>query len=232
LDITDNKRVDNWLAEFRVYEQNGNLPQFSVIHLPNDHTKGTTPGALTPRAMIADNDLALGRIVDAVSNSVYWKDSVIIAVEDDAQSGADHVDSHRSVLLAASPFVKRDAVDHTFYTTSGVLRTIELILGLEPMSHFDAAATPLYNAFVGTPNLAAYQRLTPRVALDEKNLASAAGAAASLAMDFSEEDRTPEVLLNEIIWQSVKGKDSRMPPPKWSVFMRPATSSGEAHDVH
>jgi len=232
LDITDNKRVDNWLAEFRAYEKDGNLPQFSVIHLPNDHTKGTVPGSLTPRAMIADNDLALGRIVDAVSNSAYWKDSVIIAVEDDAQSGADHVDSHRSVLLAAGPFVKRNVVDHTFYTTSGVLRTIELILGLEPMSHYDAAATPLYNAFVGTPNLATYQRLTPRVALDEKNLPSAAGATASLAMDFSEEDRTPEVLLNEIIWQSVKGRDSRMPPPKWSVFMRPATSSGTAHDDH
>jgi DNA-binding beta-propeller fold protein YncE len=228
LDITDNKRVDNWLAEFRAYEQNGNLPQLSVIHLPNDHTKGTTPGSLTPRAMIADNDLALGRIVDVISNSAYWKDSVIIAVEDDAQSGADHVDSHRSVLLAAGPFVKRNVVDHTFYTTSGVLRTIELILGLEPMSHYDAAATPLYAAFVGTPNLAAYQRLNPRVGLDEKNLPSSVGAAASLAMDFSAEDLTPEVLLNEIIWRSVKGKDSFMPPPKWSVFMRPATSNGDA----
>jgi hypothetical protein len=125
--------------------------------------------------------------------------------------------------------VKRSTVDHTFYTTSGVLRTIELILGLEPMSHFDAAATPLYAAFVGTPTLSTYQRAMPQVSLNEKNLPSAAGAAASLAMDFSVEDRTPEVLLNEIIWQSVKGKDSIMPPPRWSVFMRPATSSSDAH---
>jgi hypothetical protein len=155
LDISDNKRMDNWQSEFSDYVKNGNLPQLSVVHLPNDHTKGTTPGSLTPRAMIADNDLALGRLVEAVSNSVYWKDTVIFVVEDDAQSGPDHVDSHRSVLLVASAFTKRSFVDHSFYTTSGVLRTMELILGLEPMSQYDAAATPLYNAFVGTPNLAA-----------------------------------------------------------------------------
>jgi DNA-binding beta-propeller fold protein YncE len=219
LDITDQKRADTWLAEFRTYEQDGNLPQLSVIHLPNDHTKGTVPGAQTPRAMMADNDLAMGRIVEALSKSVYWKDSVVLVVEDDAQSGADHVDSHRSVLLAAGPFIKRNGVDHSFYTTSGVLRTIELILGLEPMSHYDAAATPLYNAFVGTPNLAGYAMTMPRIALDEKNLPSATGAAASLAMNFSAEDLTPEVELNEIIWQSVKGKDSHMPPPKWSVLI-------------
>src|SRR5262249_12539519 len=157
-----------------------NLPQLSVIHLPNDHTKGATPGAATPRSMVADNDLALGRVVDAISNSNYWRDSAIFVVEDDAQSGPDHVDSHRSGVLVASPFAKRSFVDHTFYTTSGVLRTIELILGIEPMSQFDAAATPLYNAFVGTPNLAGYQRAIPRVPLDERNLPSAFGAIESL----------------------------------------------------
>ena len=221
LDITDAKRMDNWLAEFRDFEKNGNLPQLSIVHLPNDHTKGTTPGALTPRAMVADNDLALGRLVEAVSNSVYWKDSAIFVVEDDAQSGPDHVDSHRSVLLVASPFAKRGFVDHSFYTTSGVLRTIELILGIAPMSQYDAAATPLYNAFVGTPNLTAYQKSTPRVAMDEKNLASAFGALESLAMNFGEEDRTPEVLLNEIIWRSVMGPNVPMPPPRRSAFVRP-----------
>jgi DNA-binding beta-propeller fold protein YncE len=221
LDITDNKRVDNWLAEFREYERNGNLPQLSVIHLPNDHTKGTTPGAATPRSMVADNDLALGRVVDAISNSNYWRDSAIFIVEDDAQSGPDHVDSHRSVLLVASPFAKRSFVDHTFYTTSGVLRTIELILGIEPMSQFDAAATPLYNAFGSTPNLSGYQRAIPRVPLDEKNLPSAFGAIQSLSMDFVNEDRTPEVLLNEIIWRSVKGRNSPMPAPRRSAFVKP-----------
>ena len=222
LDITDNKRLDTWLAEFREYEKNGNLPRLSVIHLPNDHTKGTFPGAPTPRAMIADNDLALGRLVEAVSNSVYWKESAIFVVEDDAQSGPDHVDSHRSVLLVASPFTKRGFVDHSFYTTSGVLRTMELILGLEPMSQYDAAATPLYNAFVGTPNLAPYARLMPRVALEERNVASSAGAKESLAMNWDDVDRQPEILLNEVLWKSVKGAHSSMPPPRRSVFVRSA----------
>ncbi len=116
-----------------------------------------SPAPPTPRAMLADNDLALGRLVEAISSSVYWKDSAIFVVEDDAQSGPDHVDSHRSVLLVASPFAKRGFVDHTFYSTSGVLRTIELVLGLPPMSQYDAAATPLYNAFQPTPVLVVLQ---------------------------------------------------------------------------
>jgi DNA-binding beta-propeller fold protein YncE len=173
LGITDVKRVDLWLQEFHQFEADGNLPQLSIIRLPNDHTAGTRIGMPTPRAMMADNDLALGRLVEAISGSVYWKDSAIFVLEDDAQAGPDHVDSHRSVLLVASPFARRGAVDRTFYTTSGVLRTIELILGLPPMSQYDAAATPMYNAFAGTPNLAAFRHLDARVPLDERNPASA-----------------------------------------------------------
>jgi DNA-binding beta-propeller fold protein YncE len=220
LNITDQKRVDNWLQEFSGFVQNGNLPQLSIIHLGNDHTQGATPGAPTPSAMIADNDFALGRVVDAISNSPFWKDSAIFVVEDDAQSGPDHVDSHRSVALVASPFARRAFVDHTFYSTSGMLRSMELVLGLPPMSQYDAAATPLFNAFQGTPNLAAYHRLPPIVALDDKNPASAIGAAASRAMDFSDADLTPEAPLNEILWRSVKGPDVPMPPPRRSVFAR------------
>jgi len=219
LDITDQKRVDTWLQEFHQFEADGNLPAFSIVRLPNDHTQGTKPGAATPRAMVADNDLAVGRVVEAVSNSVYWKDSAIFIVEDDAQSGPDHVDSHRSVLLLASPFARRGFVDHMFYTTSGVLRTIELILGLPPMSQFDAAATPLYNAMDGTPNLTPYRRAMPIPALDEKNLPTAFGARQSLAMDFSDADRTPEALLNEIIWRSIRGPKSPMPPVRRSLFV-------------
>jgi DNA-binding beta-propeller fold protein YncE len=221
LDITDAKRMDHWQSEFSDFVKDGNLPKLSIVHLPNDHTKGTTPGAPTPRAMMADNDLALGRLVEAVSSSVYWKDTAIFVVEDDAQSGPDHVDSHRSVLLVASAFARRSYVDHSFYTTSGVLRTIELVLGLEPMSQYDAAATPLYNAFVGTPNLTPYTRIQPRVPLDEKNIASAFGARESLAMNFDDEDLTPEVLLNEILWRSIKGPNSPMPPPRRSAFVKP-----------
>jgi hypothetical protein len=229
LDITDNKRIDTWLQEFRQYEADRTLPQLSIIRLPNDHTAATRPGGLTPRAMVADNDLALGRLIEAISKSIYWNDSAVFVVEDDAQSGPDHVDSHRSVLLVASPFAKHGEADHTFYTTTGVLRTIELILGLPPMSQYDAAATPLYNAFVGIPNLAQYgSAAIPRVPLDEVNLASAFGAARSMAMNLEEADRAPEVLLNEIIWRSVKGARSPMPPPRRSVFIRP--SSGAVDD--
>ncbi len=221
LTITDQKRVDNWLQEFNGFVQSGNLQQLSILHLGNDHTLGTTPGAPTPRAMIADNDLALGRVVEAISNSPYWKDSAIFVVEDDAQSGPDHVDSHRSVALVASPFARRAFVDHSFYSTSGMLRSMELILGLPPMSTYDAAATPMFNAFQSTPELSVYRRVTPNVALDEKNPASATGAMASQAMNFSDADLTPEEGLNEIIWHSIMGPDVPMPPPKRSVFVRP-----------
>jgi len=222
LDITDAKRVDNWLVEFRQFEASGTLPRLNIIRLPNDHTAGTKAGSPTPRAMVADNDAALGRLVDTISSSVYWKDSAVFVVEDDAQAGPDHVDSHRSVLLVASPFARRNVVDHTFYTTSGVLRTMELILGLAPMSQYDAGATPMFNAFVGTPNLTPYARLAARVPTDERNLASAFGAAQSLAMDFSVEDRAPEGLLNEIIWRSIKGATNPAPPPRRSRFITPA----------
>ena len=132
------------------------------------------------------------------------------------------MDSHRSVLLVASPFAKRGVVDHTFYTTSGVLRTIELILGLPPMSQYDAAATPLYNAFLGTPNLGAVQHARRRACRSTRRTCRRRSARRSrLAMDFSDEDRTPEELLNEIIWRSVKGATSPMPPPRRSVFVRP-----------
>ena len=221
LSITDQKRADNWLQEFNGFIQNNNLPQLSIIHLGNDHTQGTTPGMPTPRAMIADNDLALGRVVDAIANSVFWKDSAVFVVEDDAQSGPDHVDSHRSVALVASPFAKRSFVDHTFYSTSGMLRSMELILGLPPMSQYDAAATPMFNAFQATPDLSVYKRSTPNVALDEKNPPNAVGATASRSMDFSDADLTPEEPLNEIIWHSVKGPNVPMPPPRHSVFVRP-----------
>ncbi|HWW86786.1 MAG TPA: alkaline phosphatase family protein [Vicinamibacterales bacterium] len=230
LTIKDGQRIDSWLQEFKQYQSNGNLPQLSIIRLPNDHTAGGTPGSPTPRAMLAENDVALGRLVAAISTSAYWKESAIFVVEDDAQSGPDHVDSHRSVLLVASPFAKHGLVDHTFYTTSGVLRTIELILGLGPMSHYDAAATPLYNAFNNTVDLGSFQPSDPTVSLDETNSPSSYGAVQSMTMDFSTADRAPEALLNEIIWRSVKGANSPMPPPRRSVFVNPSTRRAAADD--
>jgi hypothetical protein len=173
LEIPDGRRVDLWLEEFRRFEANGDLPRLSIIRLPRDHTMATRPGSGTPRAMIAENDQAVGRLVEAISRSRFWKESAIFIVEDDAQNGPDHVDAHRSVLLVASPWTRRGAVDSTLYTTAGMLRTMELILGLPPMSQYDAAATPLYAAFQAKPNAAPYQRKEARVPLDEMNAPTA-----------------------------------------------------------
>ncbi|OFW21108.1 MAG: hypothetical protein A3G21_14405 [Acidobacteria bacterium RIFCSPLOWO2_12_FULL_66_21] len=220
LDVTDNKRVDVWLTEFKRFERDGGLPRLSIVRLPNDHTNGTSPGKPTPRAMVADNDQALGRIVEAISRSRFWNESAIFVLEDDAQNGPDHVDSHRSVAFAISPFIKRHAVDSTLYTTSGMLRTMELILGLPPMSQYDAAATPMYAAFQPAADTSAYTGRKARVPLDERNGLRAPGAQASLAMNFEEADETPEIELNQILWQSIHGAGSVMPPPRRSGFIR------------
>ncbi len=230
LAIPDNQRIDIWLQEFREFEKTGALPRLNIIRLGNDHTTGTRPGAFTPRAMVAENDVALGRLVEAISNSRFWKESAIFVLEDDAQNGPDHVDSHRSIALVVSPFAKRQALDSTLYTTSGMLRTMELILGLPPMSQYDAAAAPMYNAFQPTPNATPYKSLAARVPLDERNGAAAWGASASLQMNFEEADMTPEYELNEIIWKSVRGADSPMPPPVRAGFIRIIEDEADERD--
>jgi YVTN family beta-propeller protein len=219
LDIPDGTRVDAWLEEFREFEAKGNLPRLSIFHLPNDHTSGTRAGSRTPLAMIAENDVALGRMVEAISESRYWKDSVIFVLEDDAQDGPDHVDAHRSVAFAISPYTRRGSLDSTLYTTASMLRTIELILGLPPMSQYDAAATPMHGAFTAQPDLTPYTARPARVSLDERNDPSAYGSEASAAMNFSEPDRAPDLELNEIVWRSVRGAASPMPPPMRSAFV-------------
>ncbi len=220
LEIPDNMRVDRWLEEFREYEKNGDLPQFQIVRLGNDHTQGTRPGALTPRAHVAENDLALGRLVEAVSHSKYWPTTAIFVLEDDAQNGPDHVDAHRSIAFVASPYTKRGYVDSTMYTTSGMLRTMELILGIPPMSQYDAAATPMFNSFTDKPDLTPFNHRPARYDLTERNAANAPGAQQSAAWDFSKEDTLPDVEFNEVIWMSVRGAKSRMPAPIRSAFVR------------
>jgi YVTN family beta-propeller protein len=220
LDILDNRRVDVWLEEFRKFEREGGLPQLSIIRLGNDHTAGTRTGARTPRAMVAENDTALGRVVDAISHSKFWNESAIFVLEDDAQNGPDHVDAHRSPVLVVSPFTKRRVVDSSLYSTSSVLRTMELILGLEPMTQYDAAAAPMYAAFQPTPVATPFTALPARVPLDEVNSPLAWGAKASMRMNLREADLAPELELNEIIWRSVKGAHSAMPPPRHAAFVR------------
>ena len=230
LGVPDQQRADIWLEEFRKFERDGTVPQLSIIRLGNDHTSGTTPGSPTPRAMVADNDLALGRIVEAISHSRYWKDSAIFVLEDDAQNGPDHVDAHRSVLLSISPFSRRRSLDSTLYTTSAVLRTIELILGLPPMSQYDAAATPMYAAFQPMTNTAPFTHLPARVSLEDKNDWSTPGARASLAMNLREADMAPELELNEILWRSIRGANAVMPPPRRTGFIRSIGDEDDARE--
>ncbi|MEO8358578.1 MAG: bifunctional YncE family protein/alkaline phosphatase family protein [Vicinamibacteria bacterium] len=231
LSIPDNQRVDVWLKEFREFEKNGALPQLNILRLGNDHTAGAKAGSWTPRAMIAENDHALGRLVEAISKSRYWKDSAIFVLEDDAQNGPDHVDAHRSVGLVISPYTQRKgAVDHTLYTTSGFLRTMELILGLEPLSQYDAAATPAYAAFALTPTLSPYQALPPRIDVLEKNDPGAWGAKESGEMDLDEADHAPDLLLNEIVWRTVRGSHSKMPPPMRAAWLKRGVGGDDDDD--
>ena len=227
LAITDQRRVDIWLKEFRQFEASGDLPRLSIIRLPRDHTAGARAGEVTPVSMVADNDLALGRMVEAISRSRFWKESAIFVLEDDAQNGPDHVDAHRSVLLVISPFVRRTTVDSTLYTTCGVLRTMELILGLPPMTQLDAAATPLYNAFQATPVLSPYTAEQARVPLDRLNPPKGPGAAEALAFDLDEADRAPDIAFSENVWKAVRGASSPMPPPRRSVFVKGIKEDGK-----
>ncbi len=221
LSIPDGRRVDIWLKEFREFEENGKLPRLSILRLGGDHTSYAVPGFPTPRAMIAENDLALGRIVEAISRSRYWKDSAVFVLEDDAQNGPDHVDAHRSVALVASPYARRRVVDSTLTTTCGMLRTIELILGLAPMSQCDAAAAPMYGAFQSKPDRTPYRLREARVSVDEMNDPEAPGAKASLLLNLEEADRVPDIAGNEILWKAVRGEDCPMPPPVRAAFVRP-----------
>jgi hypothetical protein len=179
----------------------------------HDHTRGTRPGAFTPIAMVANHDQAIGMLVEHVSHSRYWPNTAIFMIEDDAQDGPDHVDGRRTVGLVVSPYVRRGIVDSTLYSTSSMLRTMELLLGLPPMSQFDAAANPMYTSFGPEADLRPFTALPSEVDVNAKNTAASYGARQSLAMNFSEVDKAPMHLLNDIIWKSVKGADSPMPPP-------------------
>ncbi len=222
LDITDNARVDLWLKELRDYVAKGELPRLSIVRLGNDHTAGTKRGALTPRAMVADNDLALGRLVEALSATPFWKETAVFVVEDDAQNGSDHVDAHRSIALVVSPYTRRGgAVDSTLYSTTSVLRTIELILGLPPLSQHDASATPMSNAFRDTPDLTPYRHRPATLPLYERNEEGAPMQAESGSWDLTREDAAPDIPLNEAIWKSVRGAGSVMPAPVNAAFVSP-----------
>lgn len=232
LNYPDQGRADRFIDELRRFEREGEMPQFIVLRLPNDHTHGSTPEKPTPTAMVADNDLALGRVIEALSQSRFWSDTAVFVVEDDAQNGSDHVDAHRTVALVISPYTKRGFVDSSMYSTASMLRTMELILGLKPMTQFDAAALPMYHSFQQTPILTPYQHRPANVSLTAANAGNAWGAELSQKFDFSKEDAADDLLLNEVVWRSVRGPDSPMPPPVRASFVFAGAGEDDDDEGH
>ena len=218
VDYSDQLRASRFIAELRRFEAEGDMPRLQIVRLPNDHTAGVAAGKLTPTAMLADNDLAFGRVVEAVTRSKFWPHTAIFVVEDDAQNGSDHVDAHRSIAFVISPYVKRGRVDSTLYSSTSMLRTMELILGLKPMSQFDAAARPMFNSFQARPETRRYTALASQVSLTDRNTRLAWGSKLADRMDFTKEDAADDLLLNEMIWRSVRGANHPMPAPRRAAF--------------
>jgi len=209
----DYARADRFVAEFTEMDRAGTVPDFMFMSLGENHTQGTTPGAYTPKAQVASNDLAVGRIVEAITKSRVWPSFAIFIIEDDAQNGPDHVDSHRTAGLVISPYVKRGVVDSEMYSTVSMLRTVELLLGLPPMTQHDAAAAPMVNTFMAKPDLSGFTAAPARIDLMTKNPMQGYGAATSARMDFSDYDRVDEDALNRILWHSIKGTGTPYPAP-------------------
>jgi len=223
LDVPDVFRAAQFIKDLKQFEAAGQLPDFVIVWLPNDHTSGTKAGSPTPAAQVADNDLAFGQMIEAVSHSRFWTNTCIFAIEDDPQNGWDHVSGYRTTAYVVSPYTKRGAVVRTQYNQTSVLRTMELMLGLPPMNQMDATATPMFDCFTATPDFTAFDAVTNNVPLDEMNpspkritdplLRKDAQASARLSLDQA--DQCPEDLLNRILWRSAKG--SQAPYPDWAV---------------
>jgi YVTN family beta-propeller protein len=243
LDDCGPPRITEWQREFDEYVATDTLPTVEFVRLPNDHTAGTKPGYPTPQSYVLDNDMALGTLVDTVSHSKYWPETAIFVTEDDAQDGPDHVDAHRTVSQVISPYTQTGAVDSTLYTTASMLRTIELLVGMSPLTQFDAFATPMANAFTVEPNTTTYElrtsvtpngtAATPPLAT-AINPASAPMAQQSQAQDLTVADAIDEDTFNRAIWASVKGPASEMPPPRHTVIAdtAPRASVSADGDIH
>ncbi|WP_395740996.1 SMP-30/gluconolactonase/LRE family protein [Prosthecobacter sp.] len=209
----DMDKCENWIRDLHEAEKTGELPRFTIMALGENHTKGTTPGQYTPAACVGSNDLAFGKIVEAATKSKFWKQMAIFVIEDDAQNGPDHVDAHRTIGSVISPWVKQKSIDHTLYTTASMIRTMELILGLPPMTQYDAGATPMFRCFTNEAVAKEYKVRQPTVDLLAKNTSASPGAKASAMMDFDEYDEAPEDELNRILWTEAKGPDAPYPAP-------------------
>jgi len=209
----DTDRIKGWIEDLHDAEKTGIFPQFTIMSLGEDHTSGTAPGAFTPDAAVANNDKALGELLEAASHSRFWNEMAIFVIEDDAQDGPDHVDAHRTIGLVASPYCKRAVVDSTLYTTASMVRTMELILGLPPLTQYDAGATPMFNCFQKHAESLPYQCLPPQIDVMARNTRNSPGAKESAKMNFREYDMAPEDQLNRILWLAAKGPDVLYPAP-------------------
>jgi len=207
--IRDQKRADAWIDELKEFAADGNMPALELVYLPNDHTAGGRAGLGTPTAYMADNDLALGRMVEALSHSPYWKDTVVFVLEDDSQAGPDHVDSHRGPLLVISAY-NRPGTIHRFANTTDVLGAIEDILKLGRLSKYDHFSRSLAGVFASTPDLQPYTAITPEASLDEKNPEKTKASELSKHLDLSAPDRIDDALFNQILWAMLK-PDQAMP---------------------
>jgi YVTN family beta-propeller protein len=217
--VMDTTRFHAWKRDFDRLLALNQVPRFNSMHFPNDHTEGQRLGKKTPFAYVADNDYAIGLLVEHLSKSPIWKETAVFIVEDDAQNGPDHVDAHRTTAYLAGGFVKRGFVDHTPYSTSSMLRTMELILGLPPMSQYDAAATPMFRSFSSIPNAMPFIHELPRTNLFELNVKDTPSAQKSAKFDFKKEDSIPDLEFSEVIWKAVKGENSVMPAPRRAAIL-------------
>ncbi|SDC31885.1 bifunctional YncE family protein/alkaline phosphatase family protein [Niabella drilacis] len=228
LGVADTTRFRQWKHDFDSLVAANALPQLTTLRFGNDHTEGMRAGRKTPFAHVADNDLAVGMFVDYISKSPIWKECAIFILEDDAQNGPDHVDAHRSTAYVISPYVKRRAVDHTMYSTSGMLHTIELILGMPPMTQYDAAATPLWRCFTATPDYTAFDHVPATINLLERNPAQGKLAVWSEQFDWSKEDAVPDLVFNDILWMGIRGTPA--PSPVRAAFLKFPEKKKKADD--
>jgi hypothetical protein len=218
--VKDVDRFEQWKTDFDGLIAKNAVPQLSTIRLGADHTQGLGVGKPTPYACVADNDEAVGKLIEHISNSSIWAQSAIFILEDDAQNGPDHVDAHRSIAFVVSPYTKRKYLDNTMYSTSGMLRTMELILGLPPMTQYDAAAMPMFRSFTNIPDNTPFKSLPSNVDLNETNKIVSKWSKISDGFNFAEVDKNDDRLFNEVLWKGLKGDDSEMPAPRRSAFLK------------
>jgi YVTN family beta-propeller protein len=217
---TDMERYQVWEKDFDSLMNKNALPQLNTIRMLSDHTEGTTAGRPTPFAHVADNDLAVGKVVEHISKSPIWENSVIFIVEDDAQNGPDHVDAHRTTAYVAGGYVKRHEVDHTMYSTSSILRTIELLLGMSPMTQYDAAAVAMWRCFTKTPDKTPFNSFPSNINLNDVNPKKTKLAAMAKGLDFTAVDRVPDDIMNAMLWKAIKGENAKVPTPVRAAFVK------------